>query len=108
MKQLSAVELAQWLANSQTPEAPSLLDVREPWEIELAQLPGSLCIPMGQIPARVGEVPNESAVVCICHHGVRSMRVAHFLEQSGFESVYNLQGGIDSWAREVDLQCAIY
>ena len=108
MKLLSAVELAQWLANNGAPESLSLLDVREPWETELAQLPGSLCIPMGQIPARVAEVPNGSVIVCICHHGVRSMQVAHFLEQSGFESVYNLQGGIDSWAREVDLQCATY
>ncbi len=108
MKQISAVELADWLHKQAASDVPCLLDVREAWETDVVVLPDSLCIPMGHVPARLDEVPTGKPIVCICHHGVRSMQVAHFLGQRGFKTVYNLQGGIDSWAREVDLNCATY
>jgi rhodanese-related sulfurtransferase len=83
-----------------------LLDVREPWEIELAsiRLPGVAVknIPIGRIPERLGELDPSHPIVCICHHGVRSLQVVAFLERHGFESVYNLAGGIDAWSTEVD------
>ena len=117
MQQLSARQLADMLpvhddastgSSANSAETMCLLDVREPWEVALVTLPGSLCIPMGEIPSRVDEIPASQKVVCICHHGVRSMQVAFFLEQQGIETVYNLQGGIDAWAREVDPNCATY
>ncbi len=106
MKHLAAVELAERL-NSDG-ERPTLLDVREPWEVELVSLPGSLCIPMQDIAARAGELPTDRPIVCVCHHGMRSMQVATFLEHSGLDDVYNLTGGIDAWARQVDPTCAVY
>lgn len=117
MQQLSVRQLAEMLpvhndagtnASSNPAETMCLLDVREPWEVALVALPGSLCIPMGEIPSRINEIPTSQSVVCICHHGVRSMQVAFFLKQQGIETVYNLQGGIDAWAREVDPTCATY
>lgn len=99
------VELAQWLSG---PEPPCVLDVREPWEVAIASLPGSLAIPMGEIPRRLGEIPAGRSVVCLCHHGMRSMQVALFLAHNGFDDVHNLQGGIDAWAREVDPSCPLY
>lgn len=81
---------------------PQLLDVREPWEVALGALPGSVAIPMAQVPARLHELDARRPVVCICHHGVRSMQVAIFLRRQGFADVSNLAGGIDAWAREVD------
>jgi rhodanese-related sulfurtransferase len=101
MKQLSAADLAQWLKSSPSP-APVLLDVRETWEVALGTLPGAVTIPMGDVPARVDELNPQQPVVCICHHGMRSLRVAQFLQARGFADVINLAGGTDAWAREVD------
>ncbi|WP_370262542.1 rhodanese-like domain-containing protein [Limnobacter sp.] len=105
--QLSATELAQWLAKPSN-EAPVLLDVREPWEFEHARIEGSLHLPMAQVPSCIEQLPTHRAVVCICHHGVRSQQVALFLRSKGFEELYNLRGGIDAWSRDVDPACPLY
>ena len=86
----------------QAGEKPLLLDVRENWETQLCALPGSTFIPMGQIPTRVAELDSEREIVVICHHGVRSQHVAYYLANQGFKKLYNLQGGVDAWAREID------
>ena len=101
MKQLSATELAAWLADAQR-EKPLLLDVREPWEWQAARIEGSQHIPMRELPARLAEIDRGREVVAICHHGGRSMQVAMFLEKNGFSKVHNLQGGVDAWSRTVD------
>jgi rhodanese-related sulfurtransferase len=100
MKQLSVRELEERLAAPGDP--PVILDVREGWELNICALPGSVHIPMGQVPARAGELDPDRETVVVCHHGVRSLRVAHFLESRGFQNLYNLQGGVDAWAREID------
>jgi rhodanese-related sulfurtransferase len=87
---------------------PLLLDVREPWELSLASMPGVLNIPMAQIPDRMDELARDRDIVVICHHGSRSLQVAVFLEQNGFDAVINLAGGIDAWSREVDPKVPIY
>jgi rhodanese-related sulfurtransferase len=101
MKQLSVQGLADWLADASR-EPPLLLDVREPWEVEKAAITGITAIPMGEIPARAGELPREREIVAVCHHGGRSMQVAMFLEQQGFPRLSNLTGGMDAWSREID------
>jgi len=107
MMQISPTELATWIADPQRP-APLLLDVREPWEVKICALPAALAIPMGQVPARAGELDPDRPVVCYCHHGIRSLQVAHFLARRGFGSAINLAGGIDAWARQVDPACPTY
>ena len=112
MRQLRAPQLAAWLqqvtnqpqaaAQGEAARAPQLLDVREPWEVEIAPMPGAVHIPMREIPARHVELDAARPVVCVCHHGVRSMHVAIFLKRQGFGDVLNLEGGVDAWAREVD------
>ena len=101
MKQLRVQELAQWLADSKR-ERPLLLDVREDWECELCRIDGSQHIPMHLVPMRCDELPPEQDIVVICHHGGRSMQVAMFLERKGYDSVFNLMGGVDAWAGEID------
>ncbi len=79
-----------------------LLDVREPYERELAAIEPSLHIPMGQVPERLAEIPRDRELIVYCHGGVRSRMVAGYLEGQGFASVGNLSGGIDAWSRKVD------
>jgi len=84
------------------PEKVLLLDVREPYERELAVIEPSLHIPMGEIPSRAEEIPRDRELIVYCHGGGRSMVVASFLEGQGFEAVENLTGGIDAWSVKVD------
>lgn len=107
MEIITAPDLAKWLENT-TQLQPILLDVREPAEVELCQIPGSLHMAMHSVPARFSELDKATPIVCICHHGVRSRHIAHFLEQQGFEKVINLTGGIHAWATQVDLNMEKY
>jgi rhodanese-related sulfurtransferase len=101
MKTLSVRELADWLADDQRPK-PLLLDVREPWEFNVCRIEGSQLMPMRTVPARLTDLEQGRDIVCVCHHGGRSMHVAMFLEREGFAEVYNLTGGVDAWARQVE------
>ncbi|MBS0208736.1 MAG: rhodanese [Planctomycetes bacterium] len=80
------------------------LDCREPDEQRTAQIAGTVLIPMGQIPQRLGELQphKQGPIVVHCHHGGRSLRVTHWLRQQGFEQAQNLTGGIDRWSQEID------
>jgi rhodanese-related sulfurtransferase len=83
--------------------AMTLLDVREDWETALAPVPSDLVhIPMGQIESRLSELDPAQQMVVICRSGGRSLQVAHFLAAHGFNSVYNLTGGILAWSRDID------
>ena len=85
-----------------------LLDVREPWELEIARLPGTVDMPMAQLADRIGELDPGRAVVVLCRSGSRSLAVARFLEARGFRSVANLSGGILAWASDLDPSLATY
>jgi rhodanese-related sulfurtransferase len=85
-----------------------LLDVREPWEIEKASLEGTTNIPMGSITARSQELDRTEHIVVMCHHGMRSLTVANWMRQQGFEKVQSMRGGIDGWARTVDPKIPLY
>lgn len=85
-----------------------LLDVREPWEWELGHISGSVHIPMHLIPLRHNELPDDTLIITICHHGVRSLQVTRYLLDVGFEQVYSLNGGIDRWATTVDSSIPLY
>ena len=107
MKSVSASELSAWLADKdRTP--PVLLDVREPWETQICRIEGSELVPMQTLPARLNELDPDRPVVCICHLGGRSMQVAMFLTRQGFKDAYNLTGGVDAWARQVDTAMPTY
>jgi rhodanese-related sulfurtransferase len=107
MKSISVAELAIWLADGQR-KPPVLLDVREPWEQQICAIPGSQAIPMQQIPSRFGTIDPVQPVVCVCHHGGRSAQVALLLQRQGYADVYNLAGGVDAWARQVDPKMPVY
>ncbi|MDP7280236.1 MAG: rhodanese-like domain-containing protein [Candidatus Poribacteria bacterium] len=79
-----------------------LLDVRESWESQVACIPGTILIPLCDLPRRVNELNPRQEIVVYCHHGVRSLDAAYLLQQLGFKRVASLIGGIDQWSREID------
>ena len=107
MHSVTASELAELLANDEL-EVPFLLDVREPWEFRICHIDGSMSMPMNTVPGRLSELNTEQPIVCICHHGLRSMDVGLFLERQGFSRVINLSGGVDAWALQVDTTMPTY
>ncbi len=101
MTQITPQLLQQWLADKAR-KPPVLLDVREPWEYQTCRIDGSMHAPMNTIPARVQDLDRDSDTVVICHHGVRSFHVGLFLERNGFSKLYNLKGGVNAWADQVE------
>jgi adenylyltransferase/sulfurtransferase len=101
IRQIAPRELARYIAND---HPVYLLDVRQPWEHDLAALPGSVLVPLGELAARTAEVKPEpgALLVVYCHHGVRSLSAASLLERLGQANVVSLAGGIDGWSQEVD------
>ncbi len=89
---------------------PFLLDVRETYEWEISNLAqhGAVLIPMGEVGARLDDVPRDREIIVHCRTGVRSGDVANQLWRAGYRQVLNLEGGINAWAREVDPGLQIY
>ncbi|MFM8291222.1 MAG: rhodanese-like domain-containing protein [Planctomycetia bacterium] len=92
------------LAATAGSEGCLLLDCRTPEEHDIARIAGARLIPMQELAARVAEIEawRDSPVVVHCHHGVRSLRVVHWLRERGFSRARSMRGGIDAWAAEVD------
>ena len=92
-------ELSDIRANG---NAHTVLDIREPEEVDICALSESLTIPMQQVLEDPDVLPREHPLIVVCHHGVRSALVAEILRQNGFENAWNLAGGIDAWSRMID------
>ncbi len=80
---------------------PVVLDVREPWELAIARLAGTIDIPMNEVPGRLAELPKDREIVVMCLAGGRSLKVAEYLNRAGYRAS-NLTGGIRAWTRDVD------
>ena len=96
------ISVAELKARRDRGEKPLVIDVREPWELQLASIPDVVHVPMNQVPARFGEFSKDVETIVMCHAGGRSMRVAHFLAAQGFTNVANLAGGISAWSETID------
>ena len=85
------------------PNAPLLLDVREPWEVATAAIPNATSIPMGEITSRAfTELDPDRQYYLHCKAGVRSLKAVYFLRQQGFKHVKSVRGGIAAWSDEID------
>jgi len=102
--ELTASELAMRLSNG---DPPLVLDVREPWEWEIARIEGSRLLPLGQLPDRLRELDSGAEIVTVCHKGARSLMAQQLLQGAGFRA-RSLAGGIDAWAAEVEGGMARY
>ncbi len=86
----------------------TLIDVREPVELDMAKVEGAVHIRMAEIPARLADIPTQGKVAVMCHSGIRSAQVCEFLTSRGFGGTYNVAGGIDRWSTDVDPSIARY
>ena len=85
-----------------------LLDVREKQELEVCQIKEALHIPMGVVPVRLNEINFDKPIVVMCKSGGRSAQVCQYFTDQGYSNLYNLRGGITSWALEIDPQMNTY
>jgi adenylyltransferase/sulfurtransferase len=101
IKECSAAHFA---ARRDAGESLTLIDVREPKEVETARIEGALWIPLGDLDARLDELESlrDQAIVVHCHHGVRSAKAVRLLLAHGFAGAENLDGGIEAWSLTVD------
>jgi adenylyltransferase/sulfurtransferase len=100
MEEITATELKQRLDRG---DDIQIIDVREPNEYEIAHIPGTKLIPLGQVVNRAGEIDESRETVVHCKGGVRSARAIEALTRSGFKGkLVNLKGGITAWSNEVD------
>lgn len=97
--EITPAELKQKLAAG---EKLLLIDVREPWEHEICRIEGARLVPMRMIPANLQSLDVDEPVICYCHHGMRSLDVAVWLQKQGVESARSLTGGIERWSAEID------
>lgn len=107
MLQLQPKQLGAWLAQLDPQTKPVVLDVREPYEFDLASPNASesfeiIRMPMRSVPDNAATLAKDQPIACLCHHGARSMQVAMFLENMGYTEVVNISGGIDAWSTELD------
>ncbi|HSJ03517.1 MAG: rhodanese-like domain-containing protein, partial [Verrucomicrobium sp.] len=103
-----AVTVQELHAMQQAGEDFYLLDVREPYEAEIAVIPGATLIPLGQLPDRVDEVPKDKKVVIHCRSGMRSAKALGILQEHGYQDLWNVTGGVLAWSDEVDPSVAKY
>jgi rhodanese-related sulfurtransferase len=99
--EITAIELKERFDSD---SVPVLVDVREPFERDIADLPevGQVRIPLAEVPGRSGEIPRDREVVFYCRSGSRSGSAVQFLQAQGFEAVVNLKGGVLAWREDVD------
>ena len=107
--ELAPAQVADWAEQMRADGlTPYVLDVREDWEREAAPVEQQaaaqgfvlLTEPMSRLGAALDRLPDDpdTPLACLCHHGVRSYHVAHFLHQQGHDAIWNITGGIDAWA----------
>ena len=103
--EMDVTELEKILQNG---SAPTIIDVREDFELEISKMDGAVHIPMNDIPKRLNELNEDEDYVIICRTGVRSAQICEFLANNNFKSVVNLTGGINEWAKRVDTSLPVY
>ncbi len=103
--QLRPIELKKFI---DAKEDIHLIDVREVWEYNFAKLENSELMPLGLFDKHATGIKSIKKIVIYCHHGIRSYQACEYLQNLGFAQLYNLDGGIDAWSKEVDNSVPLY
>ena len=104
-KEISVQALNKKIKNN---EQFSLIDVRENKELEISKISQAIHIPMNTIPDNLNHIPSTQPIIIMCKSGGRSAQVCEYLQNQGYSNIYNLKGGIISWALEIDSTLDIY
>lgn len=96
VKEIEAADLASWF--QEKPESFRIVDVREMGEVAAGTIPGAEPIPLATVPLRMNDLGREETLVLVCRSGARSAQACMFLQQQGFDNVFNLRGGMFAWA----------
>ena len=105
MKTVSVLELKALFEQG---KAPTVIDVREGFELDRCKLPDTRHIPLGQLPHRLADLDPSMPYIIMCKVGGRSAQAVAFLDAQGFVDVSNLTGGINEWSRSVDPTVPLY
>ena len=105
---IPALSVDEFHRRREAGEAFTLLDVREPFETEIVQIPGAITFPLSQLPARLHELDTATTYTLSCHHGTRSAQAYEAMRQAGFGRLQVLSGGVDAWASRIDLTLPRY
>ena len=104
-EEMDVIELEKHLQNE---SSPTIIDVREEFELEISKLDEAIHIPMNDLPKRLDELNENIEYVIMCRTGVRSAQICEFLANQNFRSVANLTGGINEWAKQIDPAIPVY
>jgi sulfur-carrier protein adenylyltransferase/sulfurtransferase len=99
---LPTVSVSQLKQKLEAREPVQLIDVREPFEHEIANIETARLIPLGELPERLNELDRDRLTIVHCHSGMRSAQAVRLLREAGFANVFNLEGGIARWSDEID------
>lgn len=92
---------------AQIEEHAFILDVREGWELKKATLKNVVHCPLSELTSAIESFPQDQTIYVLCHHGIRSLKAALYLESRGLKAL-SIRGGIDAYAREVDASVGFY
>ncbi len=95
IKEIEVTELAQLKDKGETIR---VIDIRQPAELNSGVIPGAEALPMHTIPLRMSELQREEKLIMVCRSGARSAQACMFLQQQGYDNVFNLRGGMIAWA----------
>ncbi len=105
IKEISVQSLNQKINNK---ENFLLIDVRENQELTISKISQAIHIPMNTIPDNLNHIKSTQPIIVMCKSGGRSAKVCEYLQSQGYSNIYNLKGGIISWALEIDPNMDIY
>lgn len=100
MNSIAQIQPSELRERIEQGNVPLMIDVREPEEVAQGMIPGAVHIPLGQLAGRLEELDQDRETVFICRSGYRSERACEYLEQSGFDKVINLEGGMIAWSED--------
>lgn len=95
IKEIEVSELATLKENGETIR---VIDIRQPAELNGGIIPGAEALPMHIIPLRINEFKRDEKLIMVCRSGARSAQACMFMQQQGYDNVYNLRGGMIAWA----------
>ena len=98
MSMINEIEVAELAQLKETGETVRVIDIRQPAELNAGIIPGAEALPMHIIPLRMDELKRDEKLIMVCRSGARSAQACMYLQQQGYEKVFNLRGGMMAWA----------